>query len=69
MRLIFNIQCDECESMEIAYDDSKGELFCLHCGLILEDRFSMISVPRLLEMMKAEEKKQRLELQSELMGG
>lgn len=66
MRLIFNIQCDECESKEIAYDDSKGELFCLHCGLILEDRFSMISVPRLLEMMKAEEQKEREKLMSDL---
>lgn len=62
MRLIYNRKCDECESMDIRYDESKGEVFCLHCGLILEDRYALISIPRLWEMMKAEEKKERIQM-------
>lgn len=62
MRLFYNRQCDECESMDIGYDEWKGELFCLHCGLILEERYALISIPQIIEMMKSEEQKKMKEL-------
>ncbi|NCN98759.1 hypothetical protein COU62_02145 [Candidatus Pacearchaeota archaeon CG10_big_fil_rev_8_21_14_0_10_35_219] len=30
--------CPECESIDLTYDDQKGEIICNDCGLIVEDK-------------------------------
>lgn len=44
MRVIFNKTCTECQSPNIMYDENKGELFCNHCGLILDSIYENIKI-------------------------
>ena len=44
MREIFNKTCTECQSPNIMYDEHKGELFCNHCGLILDSIYENIKI-------------------------
>lgn len=44
MREIFNTNCTECQSTNIIYDEHKGELFCVHCGLILASNYEIIKI-------------------------
>lgn len=44
MRLIFTKSCTECQSSNIMYDEHKGELFCNHCGLILDSIYENIKI-------------------------
>lgn len=44
MRIIFNKTCTECKSSNILYDEHKGELFCNHCGLILDSIYENIKI-------------------------
>ena len=66
MRLIYYLQCAECESNNIWYDDLKGELFCQDCGLILEERFKLISIPDIIDYLKYLEKKERDEMMKKI---
>ena len=62
MRVIFNRRCTECKSDNIMLDELKGEVFCLGCGLILEERFKLISIPDIIDYMKILEKKERAKM-------
>ena len=66
MRNIYYIRCAECHSDNIWLDDKKGELFCMNCGLILEEKYAMISIPDIIDYMKIIEEEQRKELMQNL---
>ena len=51
MRIIFDRQCNECHSNHIMLDEDKGEIFCLDCGLILEDKYSFFRLSAYLKML------------------
>lgn len=48
MRINTNNVCNECKCNIFYYDDSKGELFCGYCGLIIYERDKP---PRAIEEM------------------
>lgn len=66
MRLIYYVECTECKSHNIWYDEKFGELFCQDCGLVLEERFQLISIPDIIDYMKILEKKEREEMMKSL---
>ncbi|WP_365316426.1 TFIIB-type zinc ribbon-containing protein [uncultured Methanobrevibacter sp.] len=37
MQKLFYYKCGECEKSPFVYDENKGELFCLSCGLIIAE--------------------------------
>lgn len=55
MREIFNTNCTDCQSTNIIYDEYKGELFCIDCGLILASKFEIIKIT---DYIKENNKKQ-----------
>ena len=66
MRIIYNKKCPECQSHDIRYDESKGEIFCWNCGLILENRFELISIPDIIDYMKLIEHDERERMMRDL---
>lgn len=66
MRLIYYVCCGECESSDVWYDDEKGELFCRNCGLVLDEKYGMISIPDILDYLKMLEKEERKEMMKSL---
>lgn len=44
MKKIFNTNCTDCQSTNIIYDEYKGEMFCVDCGLILISKFEIIKI-------------------------
>ena len=60
MRVIFNRKCDECHSNQIMLDEDKGEIFCLKCGLVLEEKYSFFRLSeylKMLDIIEAEDRK------------
>lgn len=55
MRTYFNKLCRECHSSHIMLDEAKGEIFCLDCGLVHEDRYAMFSLSKYIEMINTSE--------------
>ena len=66
MRLIYYVQCTECTSNNIWYDDKMGELFCQDCGLVLEEKFKIISIPDIIDYEKLLEKRERSRMMNEM---
>ena len=66
MRTLFNLRCNECNHEGLLYDESRGELFCQNCGLIIDDKYSIMSVPDILERLRLEEMNDRKELMKSL---
>ena len=44
MKEILNKTCTDCQSSNILFDEYKGELFCNHCGLILNNIYETIKI-------------------------
>lgn len=65
MRELFNLQCGFCKSKRIAYDESKGELFCLNCGFIFAENFKIFSIVEYEQSVKEIEAEERRHLMSE----
>lgn len=59
MKKIFNRKCQECKSHRILYDELKGEVYCLDCGLIQDEVFSVFSIMKYEMMMKLQEDQMR----------
>lgn len=66
MRHIYYICCGECHSNNIWEDDKKGELFCMDCGLVLEEKYAMISIPDIIDYLKIIEREERKEMLKKL---
>jgi len=62
MKVLNNLICNECQSSRIVIDELKGEAFCLDCGLIIDDKYSMFSIVDYMIMLKLQEKQERLHL-------
>lgn len=62
MKVIFNRRCDECHSDQVMLDEAKGEIFCLECGLILEDKYSFFRLSEYLKMLNIIEAETRKNL-------
>lgn len=65
MREIFNYQCKLCKSTRIVYDEAKGELFCLGCGIVFEDNYEIFSISNYVKLVKEIEAEERKLLMSE----
>lgn len=44
MQTLFYYKCGGCEKSPLIYDENKGELFCLSCGLVIADNYSIFSI-------------------------
>ena len=44
MQLLYYYMCGECGKSPLAYDKSKGEIFCISCGLIIAENYSVFSI-------------------------
>lgn len=66
MQDIYYVICGECNHQGLIYDENKGELFCQNCGVILESRFEMASIPDILDFLHLEEKEQRKKMMKNL---
>ena len=62
MKVIFNRRCDECYSDQVMLDEAKGEIFCLECGLILEDKYFFFRLSEYLKMLNIIEAEDRKNL-------
>ena len=63
----YNGKCTECQSEELLYDKLKGEIFCRHCGLIIEDRYSFASIPDMMMKSHLEGRLEARKLNEEMM--
>ena len=66
MRWIYYVNCTECKSDNIWYDDLRGELFCADCGLVLERKYEIVSIPDIIDYMKSQEQKERAKMMKSL---
>lgn len=59
MKVLNNLICGEYHSSRLAIDELKGAAFCLDCGLIIDDKYSMFSIVDYMIMLKLQEKQER----------
>lgn len=49
MKKIFTKTCTNCESHKILFDETKGEIFCTQCGLILTNIYETIKITQYIQ--------------------
>ena len=59
MKLKYHLMCNCCQSSPIAYDEYKGELFCLNCGLVFAENYEIFSIVKYEKMIKEFEAEER----------
>ena len=59
MRELYNKICGNCKSSRILFDEFKGEIFCLDCGLIFHEKYKIFSIVEYELKMKLQEDHQR----------
>ena len=62
MREKHDLMCNICKSSPIAYDEYKGELFCLNCGLVFAENYEIFSIKKYERKIKQKETRQRKEM-------
>lgn len=54
MKLLPDLICDECETYSMVYDETKGEAYCLECGLIHQEDYTIFSIVKDIERIQKE---------------
>ena len=65
MREKRNMICGYCQTSHVVYDEYKGELFCLDCGLIFAENYKIFSIVDYEEKVKQREAEGKKKLMSE----
>lgn len=51
MKKIYNKTCTYCQSSNILFDETKGEIFCCDCGLILVNIYETIKITEYINQL------------------